>query len=317
MTTELAGRMAQLVAEGTDRLPAPGAGDTLGRWRALAAVAAEDLALAKVFEGHTDALAILAELAGPVPEPATVWATWAAEPPTARLRVEGVGDRVRLTGRKAWCSGAEFVSHAVLTGWNDGGEQCLVAVALAQPSVQITTEGWHAVGMGRVPSGDVLFDGAAGTLVGCPGDYLARAGFWHGGAGIAACWYGGAVPFATALAAKVAANPDPHNAAHLGAVEVALGTARAALRQAADWIDSRPAEDAQAVTLATRGAIEASVEAVLRHAGRALGAGPLCRDQALAQRFADLPVFVRQSHAERDLAELGLLVAAGKDDWLL
>jgi hypothetical protein len=44
---------------------------------------------------------------------------------------------------------------------------------------------------------------------------------------------------------------------------------------------------------------------VLRHAGHALGAGPMCRDPAIARRFADLPVFLRQSHAERDLAEIG------------
>jgi len=44
---------------------------------------------------------------------------------------------------------------------------------------------------------------------------------------------------------------------------------------------------------------------VLAHAGRALGAGPLCRDARVARAMADLPVFLRQSHAERDLAGLG------------
>lgn len=50
-----------LVAAGLDRLPRPGHGATLERWRALAAVGAHDLSLAKLFEGHTDALAILHE----------------------------------------------------------------------------------------------------------------------------------------------------------------------------------------------------------------------------------------------------------------
>ena len=52
----------RLVADGLDRLPLPGAGNTIERWRALAAAAGHDLSLAKLFEGHTDALAILAEL---------------------------------------------------------------------------------------------------------------------------------------------------------------------------------------------------------------------------------------------------------------
>lgn len=39
----------------------PGGGATLARGQVLAAVDADDLALAKLYEGHTDALAILAE----------------------------------------------------------------------------------------------------------------------------------------------------------------------------------------------------------------------------------------------------------------
>ncbi|MDQ6648856.1 MAG: acyl-CoA dehydrogenase, partial [Actinomycetota bacterium] len=46
---------------------------------------------------------------------------------------------------------------------------------------------------------------------------------------------------------------------------------------------------------------------VLDRVGRALGAGPLCLDPVQAQRAADLPVYLRQSHAERDLAGLGEL----------
>ncbi|MGV7246189.1 acyl-CoA dehydrogenase, partial [Caballeronia sp. M23-90] len=39
-------------------------------------------------------------------------------------------------------------------------------------------------------------------------------------------------------------------------------------------------------------------------AGRALGAAPLCRNRHFASLMADLPVFIRQSHAERDEAAL-------------
>src|SRR5471032_1151976 len=49
------------------RPPLPGHGATLERWRMLAMVAAYDLSLAKLYEGHADAIAILSELAGPLP----------------------------------------------------------------------------------------------------------------------------------------------------------------------------------------------------------------------------------------------------------
>jgi len=56
---EPAAALQRLIDAGVDRLPLPGHGATLARWRALAAVGAHDLSLAKLFEGHTDALAIL------------------------------------------------------------------------------------------------------------------------------------------------------------------------------------------------------------------------------------------------------------------
>ena len=77
----------RLVADGLDRLPLPGAGNTIERWRALAAAAGHDLSLAKLFEGHTDALAILAELHAPAEEDGSRWAVWAAESRRARLTI--------------------------------------------------------------------------------------------------------------------------------------------------------------------------------------------------------------------------------------
>lgn len=99
-------RLQILNQRGLDRLPLPGQGQTLDRWRALAQVAHHDLGLVKLYEGHTDALAILSELEGYAP-PESLWGVWAAEPPDARLLVRYSADGVvTLHGRKSWCSGA-------------------------------------------------------------------------------------------------------------------------------------------------------------------------------------------------------------------
>ncbi|HVR52992.1 MAG TPA: hypothetical protein VMS38_24930 [Pseudorhodoferax sp.] len=82
-STSSMGALRALLAQGADRLPLPGSGRTLARWQALASVAARDVPLAKLWEGHTDAHAILAELQAPGAPGA--WATWCAEPPEARL----------------------------------------------------------------------------------------------------------------------------------------------------------------------------------------------------------------------------------------
>ncbi|CAN5528866.1 acyl-CoA dehydrogenase family protein [soil metagenome] len=311
--------LQRLVLGGSGRLPLSGAGRTLERWHALASVAAIDLSVAKLFEGHTDAIAILSELQAEAAPAHSVWGTWCAEPPDARLTLH-VDDNggARLAGRKAWCSGAAHVTHAVVSCWNAANEPCLAAVVMQQPGVTICQNAWQAVGMADTHTGDVLFDDVLAAQIGQPGDYVGRAGFWHGGAGIAACWYGGTLGIAEAVRRACGPKADGHRQAHLGAIDAAMSGAAAVLREAAAWIDAQPEADAQTVALRARLVVEHAAEEVMAHAGRALGAAPFCRDAHFARAMADLPVYLRQSHAERDLAALGALAAsAGEEPWML
>lgn len=308
-TQALGAALRALVEEGLDQLPLPGSGQTLERFSRLAQVAGHDLRLCKLFEGHTDALAIIAELDSPLPPVGSTWGMWAAEPPTAKVRIRRDGQRVRLEGRKAWCSGAAVVSHGLLTAWDEEDRQQLVAVEMHQPGVTVTDEGWTAVGMAATGSVEVLFQDAVGLAIGKPGDYLARPGFWQGGIGIAACWYGAAQRLAEALREQCAKRAEPHALAHLGSVDSALHSAACVLRDSATHIDRQPKADARLLAQQARACIEETVDQVIHHVGRALGAGPYCKDPHFAQLMADLPVYLRQSHAERDLAALGQQVA--------
>jgi alkylation response protein AidB-like acyl-CoA dehydrogenase len=308
-TQALGDVLKALQREGLDQLPLPGGGQTLERFSRLAQVAGHDLRLCKLFEGHTDALAIIAELHSPLPPLGSTWGMWAAEPPTAKVRVRRDGQRLLLDGRKAWCSGAAVVSHGLLTAWDEADQQQLVAVPMQQPGITVTDQGWHAVGMAATGSVEIVFNEATGIAVGGPGDYLARAGFWHGGIGIAACWYGAAQRLAEGLREQCAKRPEPHALAHLGAVDSALNSAACVLRACAEQVDRQPVADARQLAQRARACVEDTVEQVIHHVGRALGAGPYCKDPHFAQLMADLPVYVRQSHAERDLAALGELVA--------
>ena len=307
LDTQLPQLLQALQADHLDLLPLPGQGNTLRRWQTLARIAGCDLALAKLYEGHTDALAILAECGAAHYAAEGIWGVWAAEPPDARTFITArEGAQVRLNGRKAWCSGALQIDRALITAWDEDGQTQLVAIELSQPSQGLNIEHWQAVGMATTASVDVEFNDAPATLVGSPGQYLSRAGFWHGGAGIAACWYGAAEALADYLREHCRKpRPDPHANAHLGAVDAALFGARAALRECAAWIDRQPGVDASFEVRRTRAQVEQAVEQVISHVGRALGATPFCRSSHFARLSTDLPVFLRQSHAERDLAVLG------------
>lgn len=310
-----------LIDEGFDALPYPGAGATRARWQVLAEVAAYDLCLAKLYESHVDALAILHDLEDPPRPPrAGMHAVWCSESAQARVTLtphSGDDREVLLRGTKAWCSGASHVRAALVSAW-DADTPCLVAVELAQAGIDVCPAHWHAMGMADTQSFTVTFRDARARRVGAPGAYLSRAGFHHGAAGVAACWYGAATGMAEVVRETLLHSPgDPHALAHLGAIDVALAQAASVLRAAAKAIDAHPTRPCLEAVRRARLAVEAAVETILWHAPRAIGPSPMCRNARFARLLADLPVFIRQSHAERDLAAHGraLLERDGVDLW--
>ncbi|EOM78340.1 acyl-CoA dehydrogenase [Rhodococcus rhodnii] len=289
----------------TTLLPLPGEGETAGRWDALISAARRDLVAARFLEAHNDAAAILHELGADAPRPGQWWGVWAAEPPDPVLRAVATDAGHRLRGRKPWCSGAHSCTHALVTATREDGRVQLFAVDLGQPSVRPVPDSWHAIGMAASDSGAVDFDDVPAQPIGEPGDYLARPGFWHGAIGVAACWFGGALAVGDAL--RDSRRDDPFTLAHLGAVDAAEYAARAALEAAARETDLAP-DDTDAARIRARrvrAIVEHVATATIDRVGRALGPGPLTANRRHAQLVADLGVYLRQSHAERDLAALG------------
>jgi alkylation response protein AidB-like acyl-CoA dehydrogenase len=221
-----------------------------------------------------------------------------------------------LGGTKQYCSGARICTHALVTAAAHDGHR-LFAVRVAELEPRAGT--WPATGMAGSDTLDVGFPGVAAEPVGPPGGYTDRPGFSHGGVGVAACWYGGARAVARALLGAAAKRDlGPHALAHLGAVDLGLRTAWAALAAAAHEIDADPGDlqgGGPVRALRVRALTEAVATDVLARTGRALGAGPLGHDEAHSRAVADLTVYLRQHHAERDLARLGELVALRGAAW--
>jgi hypothetical protein len=305
-----------LIAAGLDQLPMPGSGATIDRWRCLAAVARHDLALVKLYESHVDALSILRELGGDrTPRPGDAYAVWASESRADPLTIRETGiEAVAVAGRKAWCSGAASVDRGLMTATDRDGRRCLVEVELRSPGVSIDGSLWRAVGMRESASAEIACDQVPARRIGPPGWYLERPGFWHGGAGIAACWFGAASQIGARVRDLQDGRDDVHALAHLGAIDGELGQGAALLREAAAWIDAHPRGDAGRIALRARTSIADMAERVIGHAMRAIGPGPLCNEAALARLVADLPIFVRQSRGEHDRVGLARLLLADADE---
>jgi alkylation response protein AidB-like acyl-CoA dehydrogenase len=303
----IAEKFRRLVAEGGLNLPLPGRGETATRHQRLAALAREDLTLARLAEAHADAVAILAE-AGRSPEPSACYGVWASEIPDQPLRLEQGTEGFNIAGSKPFCSGAGIVDRA------------LVAIRLPEPFLvdvdlrknadraSYSEGGWITAAFAETRTATVTFRGAVidkADRIGPSGWYLSRAGFWHGACGPASCWAGGAMGLVDyALSQRM---DDPHGLAHLGAMEAAQWSMSACLDAAGQQIDSNPDDRDAAIirALSLRHVIEQSCVDILQRFGRAFGPRPLAFDQAACRRYQEVELYIRQSHAERDLEALG------------
>lgn len=308
---------AMALLPGLASTPLPGRGRTLDLWSTLASLAAVDLTVARVVEPHLDALAIMDQAGLAPPAPDSTWGVWAAHAPGARLDATPTDDGFRLDGTKPWCSLAQHVTHAVVTAHTSDTTRRAFVVDLAHPgATHDDPRGWVSRGLVELVSVATHYDGVPAVAVGADDWYLSRPGFAWGGIGVAACWYGAAVGLARTLAGACGRRePDQVALMHLGAVDARLHAARCALAEAADTVDTGGADgDAGALLAArVRAVVAATCEDVLTRVGHALGPGPLTADAAHAARVADLTVYLRQHHAERDDAALGRQALTG---WL-
>lgn len=291
----------------SDQIPHPASGDkthsnTLIRWQILAYVAAIDLTIAKWFESHLDALSILHEV-GYDKAMRGLWAIWAAEGHPDPIRYE----QGKVSGSKAWCSGAHRVDHALMTYRDEVGHSQLLIVDMQQKGIKIDNKAWQAVGMQATDTATVQFNEVAAHQVGGANAYLERVGFWHGAAGVAACWYGATVAIAAYLTAAYQKKPNHYKAMYLGQVSTSLSITQQYFYHAADLIDSQSQLSHELVIRKLRSQAEQAARQIMEVTGQALGAAPFCRHAHFARLSADLAVFIRQSHGAFDLQKIGEL----------
>lgn len=278
----------------------PGAGVTAARLLWLADLArVGDVSTARLAEAHLDAVAILRE-AGREPAPGSLYGVWASasdDPP----RVVGQ----RLTGTKRFCSGVGIVDRALVTMIADDGERL---VEIDATMFDDPPNRWASSALRDTATADADLDGVTDfSVVADATWYLTRPGFWHGACAPAACWAGAA--FGIVDAAVACCDDDPHRLAQTGALVSAQWSLTALLHRAGDEIDSDPT-DRDAAELrgrALRHITERASTDIADRFSRVFGPRPFVTDVALARRFADLHLYLRQHHGERELGAVAAL----------
>jgi alkylation response protein AidB-like acyl-CoA dehydrogenase len=301
-------------------VPLPGHGSTRERFERLAAVAEQDLAMARLVEGDADARAILSESGRISPDDDITYGVWAARSPSAELRAVPTADGWLLHGTKAFCSGSGVIDRALVTAEAPDGYR-LFDVSTGDVVTSVVPDSWPAVGMADSASETLVIDGArlpASSAVGPPGFYTDRPGFWFGACGVAACWFGGARGLVRGVVRLLGPDPDQLVLAELGRQSAGLWAMHRLLVDVAAAIDADPDDRsarAQDRALALRQVVHDGCAALLASTAVAGGARPLCHDPQQARRAADLHVYLAQHHGPRDAVGLGQVAFDARRTW--
>ena len=298
---------------------------------ALRALGRADLALARLYEGHLNAVKLVALHA----RPALARETLRDVARGALLGVWGaVGDRpltvVRsdaahwtLDGEKVFASGLGLVERAVVTVSDpDAPDVSRLLLVDVDDATRQHPEDWRASGMRSTRSGRYRFDGIAlprARVLGEAGVYEREPWFEGGTWRYVAAHVGAMEGLVDAMVAELVArgrDDDPHQGARIGrAAALAVG-ARALVERAAHEVETCDATDADAtrravaLALLVRESVEQGAVELLGTVERALGMAAFAHGHPIERRRRDLGLYLRQAAPDAKLARAAAAIAS-------
>ena len=321
-------------------------GGTRSCLRALRTLGAVSLPVARLFEGHVNAVKLVHRYAEGAGRTAALemicngglLGVWGADRPDAPLRAVPAADGLRLWGTKAFASGLGVVTAAVVSvpAWpgasstadadpsadaEHAGTRLLLAPA--DDPARIDPAAWTPVGMRATASGTYRFDGVhlpAHAAIGTADDWFVEP-FFEGGVWRYCAAHVGAAEFLfrrlrDALLARGRAH-ESNQENRLVRAAVAVETARMWTERAADRVEREHAPPAAAaVSLLAREVVQDACRDVIRLTEEALGvAAHLPGDVERTRR--DLSLFVCQAapDAKRARAAAELRRSGTPETW--
>lgn len=288
--------------------------------RVLAAAGRGNLSVGRIYEGHVNALLLIycygtdaqRRHNTSAAKGGALFGVWNTDRTDDPVRIEnGI-----LSGAKTFASGADGLSHAIITAACAEGRQ----MAIVPVKDLVVDRGWWTpLGMRASGSHIVNFNTSVDVdvLLGTPNDYLREPAFSAGFIRCAAIHVGGThAVFDTTLKhlQSTGRAHDPHQQHRLGqmATDVAAGYAWLDY-VAASWarMDNLPAAALIACVNAARGAIERAALDVMERAERSVGVSGMMEPHPLQRLSRDLRTYLRQPNPDGALASVGAAVTNG------
>lgn len=278
---------------------------------ALLGLGRTDIGLARLVEGHLDAVRIAAQ-AGAEVEPGALYGVWASRSGATGVRAEMAGSELILNGTLRFASGAGVIDRALVPVWVSDDHHLLVDLDTA--GLPVDTTGWQTEAMTVSHTHTLLLHDqhvSRSTIRGETDFYLDRPGFFPGGVGVAAVWAGGISRVLDTLLDWLGDRRTPVIDLRLGRIAVQRSLATSAVRQGGRQLDTvlaaTPTKDElQHLGTLVRAGVGAAVHAVLDDTRTLAGPVGLAFDAALTHAIADLDLYVRQQNTDGDAAYLGV-----------
>lgn len=289
----------------------------------LYAIGRRDLPLARLVEGHVDAVqivrrygsAVQVDRLGHALARGATLGVWNAGLPGEALRLDGGW----LSGGKSYASGAGVLSHALVTADTSSGVQLLL-LDLARVPPAIDTDWWQVIGMQRSETHQVRWDHAPVTdadRIGQPGSY-AREPFFSGGALRFVAVHAGGVAGICDLCrdhlVKTGRADDPFQTARMAELfALADGAAAIVRRTARLWFEDAEGGDEPrlARVAAARLAVADAAERAIVVAREAVGLAGQFHSHPLSAMLSDLAVYLRQPAPDAQRLRVGHAVRQG------
>ncbi len=283
-----------------------------GLMQALRLLGHGNLSVGQLYEAHVNTLRLVMRFGTTDQARASardaleghLFGLWVTDAPDAPLRLQDDGV---LTGSKAPCSGAGYLTRALVTARApSGGSYMLMIQTPGHQSADRT--GWNTQGIRSACNGLVKLDGIRPVAkIGAAGDYLRQPDFSAGAWRTSAVTLGGMEALVAEMRRQLVQrgrDGDPYQRARVGKALIAQGTARLWVARAAIFGEahgSDPDDTSNTVNLA-RVAVETACLDVLRIAQRALGLAAFRQGGLAELLLRDLATYLRQPAPDETLA---------------
>lgn len=278
-----------------------------GRCQDLCAIlrllGAAELSIARLFEGHINAVSLVARYGNPGQLGALseriamggLSAVWGADD----AKGLHILDR-RLQGRKILASGAGFVTDPVVTAKTDDGQvMCLLALTMDE---EVDLSGWTAQGMRSTATGAMDLTGTvvtAGNMIGEAGDFMRQPHFSGGAWRFCAAHVGATERLVNLFRDHLVARSrgeDPYQLQRLAHCIASAKTARYWVEEAARRLSLEEIDADHVVAFAnlTRMVTERAALDVMETVQRGVGLVSFIRPHPIERISRDLATYLRQ-----------------------